>query len=64
MIPPQRTTPSPPTLRCFIVLVMTASQNHDDTDFDASPSLGIAARAMAAARPGTGAVGYLQGMNP
>jgi DNA helicase-2/ATP-dependent DNA helicase PcrA len=42
---------------------MTASQNHDDTDFDASPSLGIAARAMAAARPAA-AGGYLQGMNP
>ncbi|MBS1184043.1 MAG: uvrD, partial [Proteobacteria bacterium] len=42
---------------------MTASQNHDNADFDASPSLGIAARAMAAARP-AGAGGYLQGMNP
>jgi len=42
---------------------MTAPQNHDDSDFDASPSLGIAARAMAAARP-AGAAGYLDGMNP
>lgn len=60
----RHTTLSRPTLCCFIVLFMTASQNHDDTDFDASPSLGIAARAMAAARSSGGAVGYLQGMNP
>lgn len=43
---------------------MTTSKNHAAPEFNPSEaSLGIAARAMAAARPG-GAVGYLQGMNP